>query len=351
MRRLHGILPILFLLLAIYQVLGQNSWPSRERRCVARHKCRYQVDFRAMTKGNNGCPAPETYCQNIHILNDVPDISVEETVNPECGRPNTRGVTFEVPNMDGFAQEFEFPWMVALLDIKGEYLGGGAIISPEVVITANHVTNNLTEDQLIVRAGEWDLKTNSEHFPHVDARIRSIVRHPGFDKYNGANNVALLFLRTPLKFTQHIKLICLPPNNRNIRNLDYSRCILSGWGKKSFNDFTDMNVLKKMELPIVHNNKCEYQLRRFFGYTFQLDNSLLCASGELGKDTCGSDGGSPLACSLREDPQRYELAGIVNFRVLCGKQDVPTVYTNVGKIRDWIIIETNKNLNVSARTS
>uniref|UniRef100_A0A6P4FDL1 Uncharacterized protein LOC108047774 n=1 Tax=Drosophila rhopaloa TaxID=1041015 RepID=A0A6P4FDL1_DRORH len=188
MRRLHGILPILFLFLVTYQVLGQDCWPPRERRCVPRHKCRYQVDFRAMSNGNNGCPAPETCCQNIHILNNGPDISVEETVIPECGRPNSKGISFEVRDMDGFAQEFEFPWMVALLDINGEYLGGGAIISPEVVITAKDVTDNRNENQLIARAGEWDFKTNSEHFPHVDARIRSIVRHPGFDKRNGANN-------------------------------------------------------------------------------------------------------------------------------------------------------------------
>uniref|UniRef100_A0A6P4EP11 Phenoloxidase-activating factor 2 n=1 Tax=Drosophila rhopaloa TaxID=1041015 RepID=A0A6P4EP11_DRORH len=342
MRRQHRILPILFLLLAIYQVLGQDCWPSSERRCVPHHKCQVGVQFRAFTTGNNGCAAPESCCQNIHILNDVLDINVEETVNPECGRPNIRGVSFEVPNMDGFAQEFEFPWMVALLDTIGNYLGGGAIISPEVVITAKHVLDNITEDQLIVRAGDWDLKTNSEQFPHVDARIRSIVRHPGFDKRNGANNVALLFLRTPLKFTQHIKPICLPPDNRNF---DYSRCIFSGWGKKSFDDYSYMNVLKKVDLPIVKNNECEYQLRRFYGNEFQLDNSLLCAGGERGKDSCKGDGGSPLACPLRENPQRYELAGIVNFGVKCGMQDVPAVYTNVAKFRKWIVDETFNNSN------
>ncbi|XP_044316373.1 phenoloxidase-activating factor 2-like [Drosophila rhopaloa] len=334
MRRLHGILPILFLLLAIYQVLGQDCGPSRERRCVARHKCRAQIQFRDTTDGNNGCPALETCCETINILNVEPDY--------DCGRPNIRGLSFTDRNLDGFAQEFEFPWMVALLDTRGIYLGGGAIISPKVVITAKSVTDNLTEDQLIVRAGEWDLKTNSEQLPHVEARIRSIVRHPGFAKNNGANNVALLFLRTPLKFTQHIKPICLPPDNRNF---DYSRCIFSGWGKKSFADLTYMDVLKKVELPIVQNNECEYQLRRFYGNEFQLDNSLLCAGGERGKDSCMGDAGSPLACPLREDPQRYELAGIVNFGVQCGMQDVPAAYTNVGKVRKWIIDETNKNLD------
>uniref|UniRef100_A0A6P4E4J9 Vitamin K-dependent protein C-like n=1 Tax=Drosophila rhopaloa TaxID=1041015 RepID=A0A6P4E4J9_DRORH len=174
MRRLHGILPILFLLLAIYQVMGQDCGPS---------KCRARLRMRTT----------------------------------QHQRP-----ILHRPELGWLCQEFEFPWMVALLDTRGIYLGGGAIISPKVVITAKSVTDNLTEDQLIVRAGEWDLKTYSEQLPHVEARIRSIVRHPGFAKYNGANNVALLFLRTPLKFTQHIKPICLPPDNRNF---DYSRCI------------------------------------------------------------------------------------------------------------------------------
>ncbi|XP_037711294.1 phenoloxidase-activating factor 2-like isoform X2 [Drosophila subpulchrella] len=236
------------------------------------------------------------------------------------------------------AQENEFPWMVALLDATYKnYVAGGALIAFHVVISVRGKIDNKNPEQLLVRAGEWDFKVQTEQYPHVDVEVKQIVRHPDFDFNNGANNVALLFLKRSLKADIHINPICLPERPKNF---DYSRCIFTGWGKKSFEDYTHMNILKKIELPVVQSSTCQNAINQYLPYKFVLHNSLMCAGGENDKDSCTDDGGSPLACPIQGQPGRYELAGLVNFGLHCGLPGVPGVYVNVANLRQWIEKET-----------
>ncbi|KAH8352204.1 hypothetical protein KR084_002670, partial [Drosophila pseudotakahashii] len=250
-----------------------------------------------------------------------------------CGNVNPNGLTFTMKYSGDLAQEGELPWMVVLLDAQYmQPIGGGSLIAPHVVLTATSVTQNLVENQLIVRAGEWDLSSNAEQHKHEDVFIRKIVRHAAFNKYNGANNVALLFLARPLQLSRHINLICLPPPNWKFT---WSKCIVSGWGKKNLNAITYMNLLKKIEVPLVDSPTCEQQLKGPYSSAFQLDNSLICAGGGVGKDACTGDGGAPLACPIQGDPTRYEQVGIVNFGAGCG-EPIAAAYTDVSKMRLWI---------------
>lgn len=48
-----------------------------------------------------------------------------------------------------------------------------------------------------------------------------------------------------------------------------------------------VNILKKVEVPVVPRDKCEQKLRRTrLGPKFILHDSFMCAGGEEGKDTC-----------------------------------------------------------------
>ncbi|XP_070851702.1 phenoloxidase-activating factor 2-like isoform X2 [Drosophila suzukii] len=146
---------------------------------------------------------------------------------PACGYANRDILTFGNLEEDT-AEEAELPWMVILLDARNSQpVGGGSLIKPDVVLSATTVTRNFLENQLIVRAGEWDLSSDFEMRKHEDVTIRKIVRHPDFQEDSGANNVALLFLERPLQRTRHINLICMPPLPRPII---WNRCIVSGWG-------------------------------------------------------------------------------------------------------------------------
>jgi secreted trypsin-like serine protease len=58
--------------------------------------------------------------------------------------------------------------------------------------------------------------------------------------------------------------------------------------------------------------------------------------GELGKDACTGDGGSPLVCSIDSDPDRFYLSGIVAGGISCGEKDIPGLYVDVSKYHEWV---------------
>ncbi|KAH8282172.1 hypothetical protein KR054_005983, partial [Drosophila jambulina] len=221
----------------------------------------------------------------------------------------------------------------ALLHRTGTYMGGGSLIALDVVLTASHVTSGYKTGDIIVRAGDWDLFVESEMFAHVDAGVRKIVRHPSFDNVTGANNLALLFLEKPFKASRHIRPICLPSKDQRF---DRRQCIVSGWGKDAVAQNSYMNIMKKVDLPIVNFDTCERQLQNHYGASYHLPDSVLCAGGEKGKDACKGDGGSPLACPIQNDATRFEQAGIVNWGIGCGQANTPAVYTDVAQFRTWI---------------
>ncbi|EDV37988.1 uncharacterized protein Dana_GF11134 [Drosophila ananassae] len=311
---------------------------SSEKSCVDRSLCNYGEVHQASGKyvgvyqehsSKLECSSTQICCPNDKITKET---KKTVPVPTKCGQRNPNGLTFYIDS-ETYAHEGEFPWVVALMTLNNTYKGAGSLIADNLVITAASNVIGENQNSLKVRAGEWDMATNTEKYASVEAGIQLIIPHKKFDKINPQYNIAILLLQHPLSRLPHVYPVCLPsPDQR----FDLSRCITNGWGREKFEDTDNVHVMKKIEVPVVPAGICEQKISRAIGSPFSLHESLLCAGGEKDKDSCLGDGGGPLACPLLDDPSRFELAGIVNWGVHCGLEGIPAVYINVAIMRPWI---------------
>ncbi|EDV32304.2 uncharacterized protein Dana_GF14116, isoform C [Drosophila ananassae] len=318
-----------------------------QKECVPRWLCSNNtintsgeniIDIRIDTDAS--CKNPLDLCCDLPNKRTEPDGSFVIPKAPEgCGYSNPNGVGFKITGAVNQESEFgEFPWMLAILREEGQlnlYECGGALIAPDVVLTAAHCVHNKQPSTIVVRAGEWDTQTKSEVVPHEDRYVKEIVYHEQFNKGALYNDVAVLLLESPFTLQSNIQPVCLP----NVGDIfDFERCYATGWGKNKFGKDGEYQViLKKVDLPVVPNQRCEANLRETrLGRHFILDKSFICAGGEKDKDTCKGDGGSPLVCPIKGQANRYKSAGIVAWGIGCGEVNIPGVYANVAQLRPWI---------------
>ncbi|XP_052852765.1 phenoloxidase-activating factor 2-like isoform X2 [Drosophila gunungcola] len=215
-----------------------------------------------------------------------------------------------VPGSHPFAGQY--PWTVALFQ-NGEYFGGGSLVAPAVVLTVAHLVMNMNQTDIVARAGDFDFLLRSHQLPPDERYVVRIQVHNNFRAHSGANDLALLYLKSPFTMRSHIRPICLPQQDETF---DQKRCVVAGWGKRS----------AKLD--------CQDLLRQEMGPDFQLHESIICAGGDMNQDGTFVNAGSPLFCPLVTQPDRYVQAGIFSWRV--GQQIVVSAFTNVAMLRDWI---------------
>lgn len=245
----------------------------------------------------------------------------------------------------------EFPWMIALLDVRGQtvgddggevegkYICGGSLIEPNVVVTLAHCVNKKKAADLIVRAGEWDSKTTNELLPFQERRVERITIHENYNPRSLFNDIALLFLKEPFQPDEHIQLLCLPPQDKSFEH--QKDCIATSWGKERFDSPYYQVILRKTHLPIISRLECQTALRSTrLGRKFWLHDSFICAGGVEGVDTCSGDGGSPLVCPSVEDGNRYQLAGMLSWGIGCRQDEIAGVYVKGSMFYDWIFRTT-----------
>merc|ERR1712004_49007 len=153
------------------------------------------------------------------------------------------------------------------------------------VATAAHKLKNIQQNELLkIRVGEYDASgfNPPETVQHEEYTVVRLLKHPQFNAGRLSNDIALLYTDRDINLNKaNVNTACLP--------------------------------------------SCRDQ--------FSLSQSEICAGGQVGKDACTGDGGSPLVCQGLSG--RWTVVGLVTWGVGCAS-DVPGVYARMSHFTQWI---------------
>jgi len=224
------------------------------------------------------------------------------------------------------ARPFSHPWQVRVRACSGfacTRMCGGTLVSSQFVVTAAHCLPPFAQSGIITLGAH-------EYFGPgaVNISIAEIYPHPGWDKKQRTNYIAVIRLERPVQFNHKIQPACLP--NKDSCFPAGTACVASGWGYIEEGG-PRSNLLREVAVRLMttaHCNKPGY-------YNGKILEGMLCAGyNEGARDACTGDSGGPLVCPLPNG--KWVLAGATSWGVGCARHQRPGVYTDVRQFSDWI---------------
>lgn len=195
------------------------------------------------------------------------------------------------------------------------------VLNDRYVLTAAHCLLNAKSVE--VHLGAHD-RTNVNEEGRLVFNSTEFKAH---EKFNilAHNDIGIIKLPESVTFTNRIKPVKLPKNNKDKYEDKYA--VVSGWGIEHTGATEVPKEMRFTELKVISNGQC----RKEYNFLIVKDTTL-CAKGDNKESSCNGDSGGALVLKKTK-----ELIGIVSFVGVEGcEAGLAGGFTRVNKYLDWI---------------